>query len=209
MQLAKPLLHTGVVHEPPTHDDAALATAQLFPQTPQLPSVVKGVSQPGWALQSPKPSLQVNLQPLFTHEAFELGDEQPIPHIPQLFGSLAVFTQAEPHLVGVDAAQSETHVGLPVELEQSGVGLLHIVPQAPQWSGVLTTVSQPGAPSQSPKPLLHTGVVHLVPSHDEVALVKEQESLQRAQLDAVPSGVSHPGWLLQSPKPVLHVPITH
>jgi hypothetical protein len=74
---------------------------------------------------------------------------------------------------------------------------------------VLTTVSQPGAPSQSPKPLLQTGVVHLVPSHDEVALAKEQASLQRAQLDAVPSGVSQPGWLLQSAKPVLHVPITH
>jgi hypothetical protein len=133
LQLANPLLHTGVVHEPPAHDDAALATAQLFPQTPQFcGSLLSGVSQPGWALQSPKPSLQVNLQPLFTHEAFELGDEQPVPHIPQLFGSLVVFTQTEPHLVGVDAAQSETQVGLPVELEQSGVGLLHVVPQAPQ-----------------------------------------------------------------------------
>ena len=72
------------------------------------------------------------------------GAVQTLPQVPQFWASVAVFTHAVPHLVGADAVQSVTHVGLPLELEHKGVAPIQDVPQAPQWLGVLTTVSQSG-----------------------------------------------------------------
>ena len=51
--------------------------------------------------------------------------------------------------------------------------------------------------------------MHLVPSHDDVALANVQALPQRPQLVEVSSGVSQPAWLVQSPNPALHAPITH
>ena len=72
------------------------------------------------------------------------GAMHTLPQVPQFWPSVVVFTQAVPHLVGADAVQSVTQVGLPLELEHRGVAPEHEVPQAPQWVGVFSGVSQSG-----------------------------------------------------------------
>src|SRR5712691_11443031 len=57
-QLPNALAQTGMVHLfPAPHDDVAFAKVQAVPHAPQLLFVLRLVSQPGCALQSPKPSL--------------------------------------------------------------------------------------------------------------------------------------------------------
>jgi len=145
-------MHTGVLHLVPSQVDVALANEQASLHRLQLVDVPSCVSQPGWALQSPKPLLQAPITHLPpTHEAAALGKLHAIPHMPQLLTSVLVSTQVLPHFVGMDAEQSEAQVGLPLALEQSGVGLVQAVVHDPQRAGVFTSVSQSGlAPSQLP-----------------------------------------------------------
>src|SRR5258708_281295 len=161
------------------------------------------------ALPHLRPETQSKSQTLFRQAGEPLaGAVQTLLQVPQFWASVVVFTHAVPHLVGAEAVQSVTQVGRPLELEHKGVAAIQDVVQAPQWLGVLTTVSQSGLLlSQLPKPLKQIGVVHCPPEQDDVALVKVQALPQRPQFDDVSSGVSHPGWLLQSPKPPLQPPI--
>jgi hypothetical protein len=115
---------------------------QLLPQTPQLVALLSWVSHPGAAVQSPYPSLHLDTtQAPFTQAAAPFGTLQVDPHVPQLPTSVLRSTQLVPHLSGAAPLQLRTQVCVPAMLEQKGVAVMHLRPQAPQFSGLLMSVS--------------------------------------------------------------------
>ena len=184
---------------------------QACPQLAQLLLVPRVVSQPGWELQSPKPSWQLTIVHWpFVQAAFALAKAQLLPHAPQFATSVLVSTQLVPHLVGAEAVQSETHVCCPLTVEQSGVAVPHAVPHFPQLEVVLSWVSQSGLlVSQFPQPAAQVTGPHAPLRQAALPFITAQLLPQAPQLLAVLSCVSHPGAAVQSPKPSLHVDMAH
>jgi hypothetical protein len=142
-QLPKPVLHTGVEHLVPSHDDVALAKLQELPQRPQLVAESSRVSHPGSLVQSPNPALQAPATHWpSTQVASALANVQVLPHSPQLFLSVFTSTHLLLHLVAAVAGHSETHDCLPAAEEQNAVMPLQTVVQVPQWASVVRAVSQ-------------------------------------------------------------------
>jgi hypothetical protein len=92
--------------------------------------------------------LQHPLQPELVLQTHVLP-EQVVPgahcvvQLPQWLSSLVVFTQLEPHSVGVGSEHPDVQEYVLPLPEQSGVPPWHIVPHMPQLLVVLTGVSQP------------------------------------------------------------------
>jgi hypothetical protein len=138
---------TGPQVPPARHDAEPWLTAQLFAQAPQLLALVRSVSQPGSAVQSPKPALHLPIvQTPLTHDASALAKLQLLPQTPQFDGSVCRSTQLVPQVSDVGAAQLATQVRAPPELEQRDVGAAQLLVQLPQVSGRLMLVSQPSSP---------------------------------------------------------------
>ena len=105
----------------PTHVPAeqfGVAPEQIFPHSPQLlGSAVTSFSQPSTCkpLQLPKPGLHVPTPhaPL-AQKLDAFGDEQTVPHAPQLLGSIEVSVQEPPHCVAPPA-----HFSAQAPLEQT------------------------------------------------------------------------------------------
>ena len=66
-------------------------------------------------------------------------------HAPQFVGSLARLTHLLPHRSGDGDTQLDEQVGVPDAVEQSPVGLVHVVVHDPQVAGSLSDVSQPSS----------------------------------------------------------------
>ncbi len=82
---------------------------------------------------------------------------------PQLLALLLVSTQLVPHWVGALPLQLATHMAVvpaPVGETQSGAAKEQAIAQLPQWSPVVTSVSQPGWLVQSARPGMHESMVH-------------------------------------------------
>jgi hypothetical protein len=138
---------TGPQVPPARHAAEPWLTAQLFPHAPQLLALVRAVSQPGSAVQSPKPSLHLAIvQTPLTHDASALAKPQLLPQAPQFDGSVCRSTQLVPQTSDVGAAQLATQVRAPLELEQRGVGATQLFVQLPHVSGRPRLVSQPSSP---------------------------------------------------------------
>jgi hypothetical protein len=74
---------------------------------------------------------------------------------PQCCGSVPVTTQRSPHRVGAPGGQVSLQTKLLPAGTQSGAVAAQLMVQEPQWAGSARSVSQPGAPVQSPKPARH------------------------------------------------------
>jgi hypothetical protein len=180
-----------------------------FPQLPQLASVLSVVSQPGWALQSPKPPLQRLVHTRFTQEAAALGNVQRWSQAPQFATSATRSTHFVPHLVGAEAAQSDTQVCVPFTEEQRGFVTSQTVPHFPQFIVVFSCASQSGVVSQFPHPELQVTGPQVPLVQVAVPFMTRQLLPQAPQLLALLSCVSHPGSVsLQSPNPALQLDMT-
>jgi hypothetical protein len=69
---------------------------------------------------------------------------QSCPHVPQFVGSDARLTHLLVQRLGDGATQLDAQAGVPV-VEQSPVGLVHVLPHWPQFEGVVSGVSQPSS----------------------------------------------------------------
>jgi hypothetical protein len=76
-----------------------------------------------------------------------------LPHVMQFAGSLLVSVQPEVHIID-GGAQDATHMCPPMLAAQSGVGVMHRMPQEPHVSDTERLASHPfvSSESQSPKP---------------------------------------------------------
>jgi hypothetical protein len=216
-QLPKPGSHAPRRQVASTHDAAALAKTQRFPQPPHwLTLVEKSASQPLLRLPSqlPKPPLHAiatQVPPAQVGDPFVLSQRE--PHAPQLFGLLLVFTSQKSLAMPLQSASGAVHIppSMHDELAQNAVRPAppeQRLPQVPQLvTSVATLVSQPSVGSllQSRKPALHAPIVHTPDTQVGVALAKRQRLLHAPQLfGSVAVAVSQPAAVLQSPKPVRH-----
>lgn len=208
-----------ILHSPATHATRPPETfvGQARPHAPQLlMSLCVLVSQPVAILlsQSEKPAAHVMLHTPPTHVGAPLGPpEQPVPHPPQLRGSVLGSMHPPPQLSCVPV-QPVTQV----EPEHTGVGFEQPRPHAPQFvEEVVVLVSQPltDMPSQLAKPGMHV-VPQVPPVHVGVAPGSGGQALpQDAQFAMVPSATSQPlsGSSSQLAKPTAqarpHAPIEH
>jgi hypothetical protein len=103
LQFPKPALHDATVQVPPVQAAVPFVTLQILPQVPQLfVLLVRLVSQPLLAMPSqlPKPALhEAIVHTPLTQAAVPLAELQVVPQVPQLPGSVAVFTQVPLQLV--------------------------------------------------------------------------------------------------------------
>ena len=78
-------------------------------------------------------------------------------HAPQFVGSLARLTHLLPQRSGDGDTQLDEQVGVPDAVEQSPVGLAHVVVHVPQVADSLSDVSQPSSArvEQCPYPAVH------------------------------------------------------
>jgi hypothetical protein len=74
-----------------------------------------------------------------------------VVQLPQWLLSVSVFTQLDPHSVGVGAEHPEVHEYMLPLPEQAGVPPWHVAPQAPQLLAVLICVSHPWSGPPSPQ----------------------------------------------------------
>jgi hypothetical protein len=130
---------------PEEHVAAAFANAQLTPQFPQLVGVVMFVSQPfdGELSQLLKPLLQDCTQwPVLQVAVAFACALHTTPHAPQLVAECRLVSQSVGTLsqFAVPAAQS---IALHLPPLQNGVAPVQALPHAPQFLGVLKSVSQP------------------------------------------------------------------
>jgi hypothetical protein len=71
-----------------------------------------------------------------------------VPHVPQLAGSMLVFTHAVPHSVAVVPVQFRPHTpAVQVAVPVPAVGAGQTVPQVPQWLTSLAVFTQAGPQS--------------------------------------------------------------
>jgi hypothetical protein len=127
------------------------------------------------------------------------------PHIPQLAGSLAVFTQRTEAVPALQVAYGAVQAVTQAPAEQT-CPLGQAVPHAPQFiAEVLVSVSQPLAAlrSQSAKPRRHAPIAHAPIAHVASALANEHTRPQPPQFEASARRSSSqplPGSRSQSPK---------
>src|SRR5258708_38758996 len=98
-----------------------------------------------------------------------LGMLQTFPQVPQLFRSVFKSTHELSHLSGVVPPQLRTQVGAPATFAQNGAAMVHFLPQPPQFSGLVVSVSQTsaGLVEQWAGPAAHpsAGATHRPPCH--------------------------------------------
>ncbi len=148
-QFAKPTEHAPRAQLPPMQVDAALGSAQRWPQVPQFASSAwRFDSQPFAAVpsQSPKDALHTcTVQaPLAQPFAATFGSAQAVPHAPQFDGSMEVFAQncAEP-VPQVASGDAQVVRHMPPEHTWPAP---QVVPHAPQFAlSVCVFTSQPSA----------------------------------------------------------------
>ena len=193
-QLPEPALQLPITQLPPAHVGVALARAHALPQDPQLPGVLRGVSQPLAALPSQLP------QPL---------SQPPIAQLPaKQAGVACARVHALPQRSQLLTLESEVSHPSAASPLQSPNPILHAVrhieathvfepfargghpsPQAPQLFGS-TVVSTQLAP-QRISPALHPEA-HITARASQNGVAPPQASLQRAQFCPVPREVSQP-----------------
>jgi hypothetical protein len=153
------------VGAPAVLEQSAVGAMHACPQPPQFAGRVMFVSQPSSARveQCANPATQAlggTVQTPLLQVMLVAPDlmfdsiAQSCPQAPQLAGSESRFTHLDPQRLGSDPTQLDEQAGVPEVLEQSAVGAVHVVPQAPQLSGRLRSVSQPssGLLEQWPRP---------------------------------------------------------
>jgi hypothetical protein len=184
-QLAKPVAQVPRAHVPLLQVAPALAKRQTMPQPPQLLASVPrtSVSHPLDAMpsQSAKPALQPPTTQVPATHAFTLAlaRRHALPHIPQLAGSVCVFTQS-PEQFMVLAPHEAPHI--PAEHTwPAGQARPHM----PQLAlSVLVLASHPlaGIMSQSAMPIAHVPRAHVPALHVAVALGRRHAVPQPPQL---------------------------
>jgi hypothetical protein len=153
LQSAKPALQAPIAHTPAAQDVAALTNRQRRPHAPQLSrSAAVPVSQPGAAVQSPKPGRHtVWVQRLIAHAVKALAKlvSQLTPHAPQWSGSIVGSTHPAP-------AQKILPAGQLQRPSAQACPRGHAEPHAPQWLALAFRLVHP-EPPQYAWPAGHTG----------------------------------------------------
>ena len=170
---------------------------QTTPHPPQLASVLSGVSQPGAALQSPKPGRHTLIH-------------MPVPQVALALGKGPQLMPQPPQSESVVSAVSQPSVALALQLPQptsqlasaqvppaqvsEARGSSQVTPQPPQSVSVLSEVSHPSAvtPLQLAKPASHAVMRHAPVAQLETACESAHATPQAPQLVVVSSAVSQP-----------------
>ena len=132
---------------------------QTSPHPRQFVSVPSCVSQPACMLeQSRKPVLQVvSVQVPVAHDSLAFARLHGTPQPPQLVRVLSGISQPLPGVSSQSSQPLSQVVTWQVPVAQLGVpcAVLHERPHMPQFTSVLSSVSQPllRLPSQSPQPI--------------------------------------------------------
>lgn len=179
-QFSKPGEQRPTRHMPATHAGTPLATAHIVPQRPQLPTDVRrSTSQPSAAfmLQSANPSLQRKPHIRAAHVAVAFGGTgQGFPQRPQC-AALEPVSVSHPFIALLSQSpklpEQRPTAHRPIEHEGSALGMLHIVPHAPQLAE-LVRVS------------MHASVQHVCPPGQ--GCVGEQPITQRFPRHTCPEG---------------------
>jgi hypothetical protein len=161
LQFAKPVAHASP-HTPAVQAGVAFGPdAQTARHTPQLSgSVPVFTSHPfdAFPSQSAKPAAQViEHVPVVQTAVLFAPEGQTVPHVPQLFTSVARFVHDVPQRSGAVPTQPLTHTIDPLLEPHIGAPTGQTAPHMPQFIAVVSDVSQPfaGLASQFPKPGLH------------------------------------------------------
>jgi hypothetical protein len=186
-------------HWPVAQDSLAWARLQVFPQPPQLESVVRSVSQPlEWVpSQLPQSESQLVMRQLpVEHSSPACGSEQAVPQEPQLLRVVSVCSQP---LESWPSQSPHSESQLPMWQEpptQEGVAFarLQVVPQEPQSVNVSREVSQPSeaVPLQSSHSESQLPTWQEPPVQSAVACGRPQGVLQEPQSVSVSREVSQP-----------------
>jgi hypothetical protein len=142
LQSPQPALQLATRHTRDAQVPIALGGAHGTPQALQFVVVSRGASHPSeiTRLQSPRPSLHVNVHAPPTHAGVEEGGvAHAVPQAPQWSALSPVDTHA-PLQSAVPAGHVDTHAP-----RLHAVFIAHARPQAPQWASVLRFTSQPSA----------------------------------------------------------------
>ncbi len=179
LQSPKPMAHAYPQVVAMQVDVALAGGTHARPQLPQLAAdIVRSVSQPldGSMSQSPIPVLQLYPQAL----PVQAGDApatagQTVPQVPQCVGSevrsASHPSDAIPLQSPAPALHAKPHTPA-AHVDVARGGVLHVVPQAPQWMGEdVRSVSQPleTMRSQSARPGAHAAILHVPEVHAGVA----------------------------------------
>lgn len=198
-QLDQPGEQARIEQLPAAHVAVALAREHVVPHSPQLLSVLRGVSQPveSCESQSAKPSSQVVISQVSDSQvSVALASEQGAPHAPQL---LSVVTGVSQPLASMPSQldQPASHERIPHTPEpQEAVALarVHAVPQPPQSLRVRMFVSQPlvSRSSQSSNPAEQEETRQVPDEQSPLPDAGAQTEPQLPQSLSVLSGVSQP-----------------
>ena len=182
---------------------------QASPHPRQSVSVPSWVSQPACILeQSRQPESQVvSVQAPVPHDSLACGRLHATLHPPQSVRVVSDRSQpfdtwlsqlSQPVSQRETAHEPVAQLGVPWAVEQ-------VRPQTPQFTSVLSSVSQPllRLPSQSPQPTWQLGTQPFV-SQLVVPCSFRHASPQVRQLSSVPRRVSQPSAAVQSEKPESH-----
>jgi hypothetical protein len=219
VQCAKPALQFAIAHVPVAQVSMEFAyDPHATPQTPQLVSVVSGVSQPLLVMpsQSPYPALQVAMPhapDAHVAVAFASGPHG-TPQPPQLLVVLSAVSQ--PFVTGpVQWAKPALHVAtahIPVAHVEVAFGSVQPAPHALQLLSVFSGVSQswPSA-LQCPKPGLQLDTAHIPVAQVPAPFMTVQAVPHAPQFATVFSGDSQPLLAMPSqlPKPGLQLRTAH
>jgi hypothetical protein len=211
-QLPKPAAH-AVPHPPPVHVGVPPEPLHTVAQLPQCTgSLFRFVSQPllGFPSQFPNPLLHTGTHAPAVHAVVPFTLVHAAPHAPQW---VVVFSGAShpSFVVPLQLPYPEVHD----EMAQVPVAQLPVAfvkaqptPQAPQFTSVVSVVSQPfaGLPSQLPQFEAQVGA-HTPLAHAVVPWPLLQATPHPPQLVVVVSDSSQPlaPLLSQLPQPALHV----
>ncbi len=218
LQSPKPGAHAPSVHVPDEQLSAAFGRLHETPQPPQFVRVLSAVSQPVLSMPSqfPAPLLHERIAQLpVAHVAVAPAREQGTSHPPQLV-SVRMERSQPSDAVPLQSSYpelQETTSHEPVAQLSLAFASAQLVPQPPQFTSVVSDVSQPFelVPSQLPKPAEHDPSVQVPAGQLSLALSSAHATPQPPQLVSVASEASQPFMSVPSqlPDPPLHERIEH
>jgi hypothetical protein len=148
-QFENPALQLPIAHVVPRQDGVPFWTTQTVPQPPQFWTLfVVAVSHPSLrsALQFPNPAAHVMLQTPDVQNANPFVASHARPQPPQFFAAVSVLVSQPFAMTPSQSANGGRHdeiVHAPVVQLVLAFGRTHTSPQAPQFSGVERSASQP------------------------------------------------------------------
>ena len=148
-QLENPVLQVPIAQVVPRHEGVPFWATQTVPHPPQFWTLfVNAVSQPSVrsASQLPNPAAHVMLQTPDVQKEKPFVESHPRPQPPQFLALVSVFVSQPLAMLPSQSANGGRHdeiVHAPVVQLVFAFGRTHTSPQAPQFSGVERSASQP------------------------------------------------------------------